>query len=92
MNKHETKILKKLYKNSDKHGRGDLFIEEISQLTDFTISLVKDAIISLRKLEAILIDPAYNIDDLDKKLSFIILLNRPVCSFLQENKKGDKCV
>lgn len=96
MDNYETKVLETLYECSavwplatkPSQRMGDVFIKEISQSTGFTISLMKDAIVSLRKLKAIYVESTCDINDLDKMMSFILLLNNPICDFLKEKGRG----
>ena len=95
MNNYEMKVLEKLYEHSNVHeslSEGDVFIKEISQSTGFTISLVKKAIVSLRRLKALDVAPAYDINDLNNKMPFIISLVQPASKFLKEKRRRCECV
>ncbi|MGD9152164.1 MAG: hypothetical protein PVG30_00690 [Gammaproteobacteria bacterium] len=93
INNYETKVLKKLYEHSYVYpslSRGEMFIKEISQSTDFTISLVKKAIVSLRRLKILDVDPTHDIHDLNSKMPFVIFMNKPICNFLKKNQREHK--
>ena len=87
ISKYEKKVLEELFKNSYIYpsiSRGDVLIKELSKSTGFTMSLVRKAIVSLRKLKILDIDPNYDIHDINNKMPFVIFLNNPICNFLQE--------
>lgn len=93
INNYEAKVLEKLYEHSYVYpslSRGDVFIKEISQSTDLTISLVKKAIVALRRLKVLDIDPTHDIHDLNNKMHFIIFINKPICDFLKKDQRGHK--
>ena len=69
-------VLEKLYKNSDKDGKGRMFVQEISWLTGFSIPVVKSVMVLLLESKGLEIASTHDIDNLDKMISFRILSNR----------------